>query len=188
MRWLEYVTEFDFEIEHHDGNSACMLPADALSRTPPETKEIGSNVITSLQGIKKPFWVKYGVSTVEVNKAQQSDTQLIGLKGHWKQIGNRIKIIDDVMYVRFTDDRRHDTYKVIIPDSMVTEIFDFYHFPEHFARERMMHKLRGKYYVFKLLIIVSKSFSSILFLFCSLEHGLLASPCCLELNISSPLC
>ena len=150
MRWLEYVTEFDFEIEHHDGNSACMLPADALSRTPPETKEIGSNVITTLQGIKKPFWVKYGVSTVEVNKAQQSDKQLIGLKGHWKQIGNRIKIIDDVMYVRFTDDRRHDTYKVIISDSMVTEIFDFYHFQEHFARERMMHKLRGKYYVFKL--------------------------------------
>ena len=80
LRWLDFISLYNFEIEHHSGKSASMLTADALSRYPNNVYSI----TPELRSIKSPFWVENTFTIGELVQAQEDDPELKNNKPPWK--------------------------------------------------------------------------------------------------------
>ena len=175
IRWLEYISNFSFSTEHHKGDTGPMNLADCLSRmnkpktndsTPtsdnPEyrldTLENTDKIIASLNILQLPYWTKTGIPTIDFVQAQIKDTDLMKGTGIWarykpkrEKLSNERRKGAHRQYERKVLDGVHCIYNhgwmAMVPDTLVQEVFDFYHGPSHQSARRMALELKKNLFV-----------------------------------------
>ena len=144
IRWLDYLSIFDFNTQHHNGSSGEMSLADCLSRLI-ETSENSKNVINLL---KMPFWTTCGIPLVEFSIAQERDKNLMERAGPWfryfgKKATSMTKIVDGIHQVKTPSGR----WLPMIPQSLLESLFDYHHFPNHLPAGKMYNEIRNNFFV-----------------------------------------
>lgn len=159
IRWLEYITQFQFTIELRKGDSPEMGLADCLSRfkrkkadsnsletdqtnrnTDMDTAQV--NVITE-ERLRLPYWTKVGCPLIDFISEQLNDADLVQLTGEWFKYtkGKRKATFrispEGVREIRL----RKQGFKAMVPKTLVQKIFDYYHLKSHNSLKKMMPEI-----------------------------------------------
>ena len=143
LRWLDFISMYDFEIEHHKGTQPCMKTADALSRH--FNTNIASISKPPYKKIKTPFWVENTITIGELLKAQSEDLNLQNGSKEWKQFQNRgwIRVVEDsIIYYK---KKNSNTLRWAVPKHIDKQLLDFHHLPSHVGGTKLFKKLRSKF-------------------------------------------
>ena len=149
IRWIDFISSFDFDVEHFNGTKEEMFPADALSRagislSDATAKNVGAtiNTLCTLHKVtlRKPFWVKNGICLADLAEAQQdAKGQILIKSGPYKNAKN-ITVKDGIIYVKGT---KSAPDRMLLPKSLENKFLDYIHLPNHLATKRMEQQIRS---------------------------------------------
>ena len=142
LRWLEFIAQFNFSIEHHAGTAACMAAPDCLSRQFEEAAPLIHQL--SEVTVKEPFWVKHQMCMADYIIHQDKDENLKGNKGGWKNfIKMKWKPITQNELIYYQTPK--GDVKLAVPDALQLQLMEFTHLPLHTSHVNMIAAIRGKY-------------------------------------------
>ena len=143
-RWLSFINEFSFGIEHFDGTQPVMRMADALSR-----QDFGRISIIK-DNAKCPWfeiWKTSGISEADLADAQNNDEDLIQLKGPYENL-NRPEVKLSMKWGLRTCRFGKGNELIIIPESLVDQFLSYVHGLSHRGVNQMLMEIHGKYYIY----------------------------------------
>ena len=142
-RWLDFVNEFDYSIEHHGGESDVMCGPDYLSR-----KKI--SVLRALTGRVdfNNIWLFSGVTIAEMVNAQQLDVTMQKFQDGYAPLKSK-KIWEVLDRNGMMIARKNKTKEevVVVPLQMVTDILEFHHGPQHAGIVNMTRTISSKFFI-----------------------------------------
>ena len=159
LRWLEFITQFTFAVEHHKGESPCMQVPDCLSRQF-ETTVTSINQLAEVV-VQEPFWVKHSICMADFLTAQLEDKILQDKAGRWKSFtkhGWDPVTKNGLIYFK----RKNGILKLAVPSSIQNDLFEFIHYPHHISHKPMIEVLRKTYCIPNLKEEISKYISECL--------------------------
>ena len=156
LRWLEFISQFTFSVEHHSGTSPCMKVPDCLSRQ-------FDNPVASINQlaeviIQEPFWVKHSICMADFLTAQLNDKTLQEKTGRWKSFTKHgwIPVMKNgLIYFQ----RKNGILTLAIPISIQNTLLEFVHYPNHLSLNPMIEAIRKDYCIPNLRHEISKYIS-----------------------------
>ena len=142
VRWLDFIGDFSFSIEHFAGTNPVMRMADYLSR-----QDFGK-----ISSVKKTFdnwfniWMTSGISEADLAEAQNSDKNLVDLTGLYEDLRRPEVKLEIVRGIR-TCSFRGGSKLTIIPESLITQFLEFVHGLSHRGVNQMLKEIYGQYYI-----------------------------------------
>ena len=140
-RWLDFIGDFSFSVEHFPGTNPVMRMADALSR-----QKFGN--ITAIKGTNQWFnvWMTSGISEPDLVLAQENDYDLLNLTGPYSNL-NRPEIkLDKHRGFRICIWRGGEQL-IIIPEALVDQFLEYIHGLNHRGINQMLNMIYGQFYV-----------------------------------------
>ena len=158
LRWLDYISMYTFEIEHHKGDQSCMKVADALSR------HFHTNVMavnsTPVNKIKTPFWCETSITIGELLQAQDDDTHLKNESREWKTFSQKgwVRVTKEkVIYYR---KKSSEKLRMAIPQKFQKKLIEFHHLPTHLGTVKLYLQLKKKFVFPKMFDKIRQHISS----------------------------
>ena len=142
LRWLDFIGDFSFSIEHFDGTNPVMRMADFLSR-----QDFGKLTV-----VKKRFdnwfdiWMTSGIAEADLVEAQNDDKELVNLTGVYENL-NRPEVKLEIDRGIRTCSFRGQSKLAIIPESLVTQFLEYVHGLNHRGVNQMLKEIHGRYYL-----------------------------------------
>ena len=140
-RWLDFIGDFSFSVEHFPGTNPVMRMADALSR-----QNFGN--ITAIKGTNQWFniWMTSGISEPDLVLAQENDYDLLNLTGQYSSL-NRPEIqLEKHRGFRICIWRGGEKL-IIIPEALVDQFLEYIHGLNHRGVNQMLNMIYGQFYV-----------------------------------------
>ena len=145
LRWLDYLNRFDFNTELFKGTDKEMGLADCISRLTPTEDNATLNLLSM------PFWATHGIALVDFIKAQESDISLLERSGAWSKYKKlkfcKFKVIQGTHCIKY----KNSEWLPMCPESLISNVLEYYHLPTHKAVQKMFSEIRGKMFIPKLL-------------------------------------
>ena len=140
-RWLDFIGDFSFSVEHFPGTSPVMRMADALSR-----QNFGK--ITTIKEVTPWFsiWMTSGISEPELIKAQEDDFDLKNLTGPYSNLDKPEIELGLYRLIRICIWRGGEKL-IIIPESLVHQFLEYIHGLNHRGVNQMLKEIYGHFYV-----------------------------------------
>jgi hypothetical protein len=149
LRWIEKISEFDFTVQHHAGDTTVMAIPDLLSRYPSETTPMicyMNKIQQKYKSIGKdiPIWIRTkGTTFSEVANHQQEDENLMKRQGEYASIKGRFKLEQNENGLIYWSDKAFPENKLlVIPETLAEECIKAHHFPLHLRFRRLKAELR----------------------------------------------
>ena len=142
-RWIDFVNEFDYSIEHHQGSTDVMGGSDYLSRRAVQ--------ITAIQEAKidlKNIWLHSGVTLSEMIKHQSEDEDLKNLQNGYSPLKSKKLYntsIDNGLMVASKVNQEEKL--VIVPRKLIEDVLSFYHGVQHTGIVNMTKKISSRFYI-----------------------------------------
>ena len=156
-RWLDYIGQFSFHIEHHAGTSDEMALPDILSRTfsPKESDPVSVAKIMTMDSngndspLKAELWFKVwkssGLRLNELIEAQNEDEALMKLSGEYKCLNKKEYNVVTRLGVKMVEFRNRSL--ILLPQCMEQEVFEYCHLPYHYGQGSMRRVLRETFWI-----------------------------------------
>ena len=142
LRWLEFISQFTFSVEHHSGESPCMKVPDCLSRQFDNTVMAINQLAEVI--IQEPFWVKHSICMADFQTAQLNDQALQEKSGRWTSFtkhGWIPELKNGLIYFK----RKNGILTLAIPEAIQKDLLDFVHYPHHLSQKPMIEAIRKNY-------------------------------------------
>ena len=142
IRWLDFIGDFSFSIEHFAGTNPVMRMADFLSR-----QDFGK--ITSVKtkiGNWFNVWMTSGIAEADLAEAQNDDKNLVNLNGVYEILNKpevKLEIIRGIRTCSFRGGAR----LIVIPESLVIQFLEYVHGLNHRGVNQMLNEIYGRFYV-----------------------------------------
>ena len=142
VRWLDFIGDFSFSIEHFAGTNPVMRMADFLSR-----QDFGK-----ISMIKKEdnnwfnVWMTSGIAEADLVEAQNDDKDLVNLSGVHENLSRpevKLDIDRGIRRCAF----RGGAKLIIIPESLVIQFLEYVHGLSHRGVNQMLNEIYGHYYI-----------------------------------------
>ena len=153
-RWVEFIEQFSFDIEHHMGESEQMTLPDVLSRSFQKQPKLDSIVIKPSDNgnvgykLQAELWFKMwknsGLRLYELIEAQEKDQELSQFTGPYSVLKSKTYLLfkrDGIQCVRF---RERDL--VVLPSSLVVHVLRYIHLPQHYGQMTMLKLMKSKFW------------------------------------------
>ena len=142
-RWIDFVNEFDYSIEHHQGSTDVMGGSDFLSRRAAQIAAIQDKKIDL-----KNIWLYSGVTLSEMIKQQSEDDDLKNFRNGYSQLKSKklykVSIENELMIATKVN---HDEKLIIIPRKLIEDVLSFYHGVQHTGIVNMTKKISSRFYI-----------------------------------------
>ena len=142
VRWLDYIGDFSFSIEHYAGTNPVMRMADFLSR-----QDFGKiNVVKRKEDNWFNIWMTSGIAEADLVEAQIDDKNLVNLNGIYTNLSRpevKLDIIRGIRRCSFRDGAK----LIIIPESLVIQFLEYIHGLNHRGVNQMLKEIYGHYYI-----------------------------------------
>ena len=142
-RWLDFINEFDYSIEHHNGTDDVMGGPDFLSRR-------GTAVLGALTG-KLDFnniWLYSGISIADMVQEQQNDVKLQQFQNGYAALkSKKLWEILDRNGMMIAKRKNSNKEVVVVPTSLVNDVLDFHHGPQHSGIVSMTRAISSKFFL-----------------------------------------
>ena len=142
-RWIDFVNEFDYSIEHHQGSTDVMGGSDFLSRRAAQIAAIQDKKIDL-----KNIWLYSGVTLSEMIKQQSEDDDLKNFRNGYSQLKSKklykVSIENELMIATKVN---HDEQLIIIPRKLIEDVLSFYHGVQHTGIVNMTKKISSRFYI-----------------------------------------
>ena len=166
IRWIEFLSMFEFSIVLVQGTSAEMALSDCLSRMNKKCeKSVNGNIMNiKHQILKLPYWTIPGCEVVDFLKCQQKDKELVRRKGKWFRYTKgknkaRFRINDDGIHqIKF----KNSKWLFMVPKSLYNNIFNFYHLANHNSAKKMTSEIRNTLFIPRLPKLLNQYINSCL--------------------------
>ena len=142
-RWLDYVNEFDYAIEHHNGNTNVMGGPDYLSRK--RTAVLGA--LTGRLDFNN-IWLFSGITIAEMVQAQQNDVKMQNFQDGYATLKSKKiwEILDRNGMMVATKKNKTDEV-IVVPSTMINDILEYHHGPQHAGIVSMTRKISSKFFI-----------------------------------------
>ena len=142
-RWIDYINEFDFAIEHFQGNTDEMSGADYLSRK--------NDLITTIMDSKLDInnvWLVSGLSLTDLLDGQAADENLQKLDLGYKQLQSK-KLWKTFKKngVLMAQKPNSTDELIVIPTDLIDSILEFYHGIDHRGILGMTKSISRKFFI-----------------------------------------
>ena len=134
LRWLDFLSMFDFSTELLKGTSPEMNLADCLSRLHKNEKKTPVETIALL---KMPFWTQTGIPLADFVVKQEGDIHLIQRSGPWKKLKRYKEVIIDGLRKLEIDGK----LLVMVPEDLQLPLIEYYHGPSHASFKRIRNEI-----------------------------------------------
>ena len=142
-RWLDYLNEYDYSIEHHNGTTDVMGGPDFLSRK-------RTAVLGALTG-KLDFnniWLFSGITIAEMVQAQQDDVTMQQFQNGYAALkSKKLWEILDRNGMMIAKKVKENKEVVVVPSQMVNDILEFHHGPQHAGIVSMTRTISSKFFI-----------------------------------------
>ena len=142
-RWIDYINEFDFAIEHFQGNTDEMGGADYLSRK----NDLITTILDSKLDINN-IWLVSGLSLTDLLDGQAADKSLQNFDLGYRQLQSK------KLWKTFTKNGVLMAQKpnskeelIVIPTDLIGSILDFYHGIDHKGILGMTKSISRKFFI-----------------------------------------
>ena len=142
-RWIDYVNEFDFSIEHHQGTTDVMGGPDYLSRK--------SGVLTTLSENKMDLnnlWLYSGCTVADMIDGQSKDADLNNLRNGYSPLKSKklynLSTYNGIMIARKVNQNED---LVIVPRNLIDDVLSFYHGIQHSGILNMTKKISSRFFI-----------------------------------------
>ena len=142
-RWIDYVNEFDFSIEHHQGTTDVMGGADYLSRK--------SDVIATLSEKKTDLynlWLYSGCTVADMIDGQSKDADLKNLRNGYSPLKSKklynLSTQNGIMIAQKVNQNEN---LVIVPRNLIEDVLSFYHGIQHSGILNMTKKISSRFFI-----------------------------------------
>ena len=142
-RWLDYLNEFDYSIEHHNGNTDVMGGPDYLSRK--RTAVLGA--LTGRLDFDN-IWLFSGSTIAEMVQAQQIDVKLQNFQDGYAALKSKKlwEVLDRNGMMVATKKNSKDEV-IVVPSSMINDILEYHHGPQHAGIVSMTRAISSKFFI-----------------------------------------
>ena len=147
-RWIDFINEFDYSIEHHGGATDVMCGPDYLSRK-------SAAVIGALRegddAAEKDFnnlWLQSGVTIADMIEEQQSDEKMRKFQNGYAPLkSKKLWEVLDNNGLMIAKKKKSNERVVIIPTSLIQEVLDYHHGPQHAGIVNMTKSISSKFFL-----------------------------------------
>ena len=142
VRWLDFIGDFSFSIEHFVGTNPVMRMADFLSR-----QDFGK-----ISVIKHKFdnwfniWMTSGIAEPDLAEAQNADEDIMNLSGPYEKLDRTEVNLEVIRGIR-TCSFRGGAKLIIIPESLVIQFLEYVHGLNHRGVNQMLKEIYGHFYI-----------------------------------------
>ena len=159
LGWFNFINQFSFVTQLWSGKSPQMALADCLSRLRSEDKNAtaleNDKEISKLNLLKLPYWTKAGIPSIDFAKAQEEDQDLMNQTGIWYRFRTRELQQGKTKSTKFERRNKNglheincnDKWLIMIPKSLLAEILDFYHGPNHAPMKTVKQRLMDHLFI-----------------------------------------
>ena len=142
VRWLDFIGDFSFSIEHFAGTNPVMRMADFLSR-----QDFGKiNVMKRKIDNWFNVWMTSGIAEADLVEAQNDDIDLVNLTGIHENLSRPEVNLEIIRGIR-TCSFRGGEKLIIIPESLVTQFLEYVHGLNHRGVNQMLNEIYGRFYI-----------------------------------------
>ena len=147
VRWLDFIGDFSFSIEHYAGTNPVMRMADFLSRQDfGRILVIKKNKLVFDKNNWFNIWMTSGIAEADLADAQADDKDLVNLTGVYKKLERpevKLEIIRGIRTCSF----RGGSKLIIIPKSLSHQFLEFVHGLCHRGVNQMLNEIYGHFYI-----------------------------------------
>ena len=142
-RWIDFVNEFDFSIEHHQGTTDVMGGPDYLSRK--------SEIIATLAERKfdlNNLWLYSGCTVADMIDGQNNDGDLKNFRNGYSPLKSK-KLYNLSTYngIMVAQKVNCSDNLVIVPRNLIDDVLSFYHGIQHSGILNMTKKISAKFFI-----------------------------------------
>ena len=142
-RWIDFVNEFDYSIEHHQGTTDVMGGPDFLSRR--------SHTIATLLNSKldvNNIWLYSGCTISDMIENQKQDADLNNFqKGYSPLKSRRLYNVSRQNGILVATKVNQEEKLVIVPTNMIEDVLSFYHGVQHAGIINMTKKINSRFFI-----------------------------------------
>ena len=142
-RWIDFVNEFDYSIEHHQGTTDVMGGPDFLSRR--------SHTIASLLNSKldvNNIWLYSGCTISDMIENQKQDADLNNFqKGYSPLKSKRLYNVSRQNGILVATKVNQEENLVIVPTNLIEDVLSFYHGVQHAGIINMTKKINSRFFI-----------------------------------------
>ena len=141
-RWIDYVNEFDFAIEHHAGTTDVMAGPDYLSR---------KSTIASLNDSKldlNNIWLYSGCSIADIISSQVQDANLKNFRKGYSPLKSKKlwKVsTENGLMVALRNGKEEKV--IVMPEELIDNVLEFYHGIQHTGVVTMAKSMSKRFYI-----------------------------------------
>ena len=145
-RWLSYICEFNFSIEHHNGNTHTMGVADYLSR-----KNGAVSVLrapgTGIMNLDN-LWLYAGCNLSDMIVAQESCDDLRNFRNGYGPLKSiKMWTVKTKNGLMVASRKNSGTDLVIVPKNLIHDVLAFHHGPQHAGIRNMTRSIAEKFFM-----------------------------------------
>ena len=142
-RWLDYLNEYDYSIEHHNGTTDVMGGPDFLSRK--RTAVLGA--LTGKLDLNN-IWLFSGITIAEMVQAQQDDVKMQQFQNGYAALkSKKLWEILDRNGMMVAKKVKENKEVVVVPSQMVNDVLEFHHGPQHAGIVSMTRAISSKFFI-----------------------------------------
>ena len=142
-RWIDFVNEFDYSIEHHQGNTDVMGGPDFLSRR--------SHTIASLLDSKldiNNIWLYSGCTISDMIENQKQDADLNNFrKGYSPLKSTKLFNVSRQNGILVATKVNQEEKLIIVPTNLIEDVLSFYHGVQHAGIQNMTKKITSRFFI-----------------------------------------
>ena len=146
-RWIDFINEFDYSIEHHGGATDVMCGPDYLSRK--SAAAIGA--LKKGDAAKKDLsnlWLLSGVTIADMIQEQQMDNEVQNFQNGYAPLkSKKLWEVLDHNGLMVAKKKKSNEEVVIVPTGLVQDVLDFHHGPQHAGIVNMTKSISSKFYL-----------------------------------------
>ena len=157
IRWLEYIVQFDFNIELVKGDSPQMGLTDCLSRfkKKSEKEQLTPSILNLVtkELVKLPYFTTTGCTFSDFITAQINDPDLVNRTGVWARYTKgrrkaRFRTNNDG--IREIARHKSEAFRAMVPKQLIPSILDFHHVKSHDGEMKMRAEITKTMFIPKL--------------------------------------
>lgn len=145
-RWLSYICEFNFSIEHHNGNSHTMGVADYLSRKSGAVSVLRAPGTGNMH--LENLWLYAGCNISDMIEAQESCDDLKNFRnGYGPLKSSKLWTVKTKNGLMVASRKNSGTDLVIVPKSLIDDVLAFHHGPQHAGIRNLTRSISEKFFM-----------------------------------------
>ena len=142
-RWIDYLNEFDYSIEHFQGSTDVMAGPDFLSRK--------SHLITSLLDSKvdlNNLWLVSDLTISDIIDGQKADEDVQNFNLGYKQLkSKKLWKVFSKSGLLMAQKKNSDAELIVIPKSLIEDVLHFHHGVDHRGIMGMTKVISQKFFI-----------------------------------------